>query len=311
VRRVAQDLAVFSRTGSDDIKSVSLTRPLEMAMRLTHNTIRHRATLVRELQRTFPVLGNEAKITQLFVNLLLNAAQSIPEGASSAHQVKVSAETLPDRRACVTISDTGHGMSPEVIDRAFDPFFTTRERGVGMGLGLSVCHGIVTAMGGEITIESESGRGSVVRVVLPAALRAAKPSTITPVPYVHDGARCRVVLIDDDAMVCRSLERLLSSFHDVEVFTSPREALERLLTGSAFDVALCDVMMPEMSGIELYQRLATANAVLASRVVFVTGEVFSAEVWRFLEEGQHRVIEKPVSQETLQQVIQRVATLRA
>jgi signal transduction histidine kinase len=171
VQRVVRDLAVFTRADHGETSRVNLSVPLETAIRLTATTIRHRATLVKDIRPGASVTGNEAQLTQVFVHLLLNAAQAIPEGASAQNEVRVSLARVPDGRVQVTVSDTGHGMSPEVVAQVFDPFFTTRSVGEGVGLGLSVCHGTVTAMGGEILVESERGKGTTFRVILPCSTR--------------------------------------------------------------------------------------------------------------------------------------------
>jgi CheY-like chemotaxis protein/two-component sensor histidine kinase len=308
---VVRDLAVFTRTEGEDTAAapVDLTTPLETAIRLTANTIRHRARLTRLVRRVPAVMGSVARLTQVFVNLLLNAAQAIPEGSAARHEVHVSLDRVDATRVQVAISDTGEGMSPDIIARVFDPFFTTRPVGEGTGLGLSVCHGIVSSMGGEIYVESEPGRGTIFRVVLPVVGSISRPSTMTPVVDVSCYERRRVAVIDDDPMVCRGLTRLIRDQHDVVPFTSPVEALEAILGGAEpFDAILCDVMMPEMSGIEVYQQIAERDPDLASRLVFVTGGAFSAEARGFLEAGQHRVIEKPATQATLLRAIARVSS---
>lgn len=307
--RVVRDLAVFTRTEGEDVAApVDLATPLETAIRLTANTIRHRARLTRLVRRVPAVLGSVARLTQVFVNILLNAAQAIPEGAASRHEVHVSLDRLDAGRVQVAISDTGEGMGPDVLARVFDPFFTTRPVGEGTGLGLSVCHGIVTAMGGEIYVESEVDRGTIFRVVLPLVGSISRPSTLTPVVDVSSYERRRVAVIDDDPMVCRSLTRLIQGQHDVVAFTSPREALDEMFGGRRFDAVLCDVMMPEMSGIEVYQLLHENDPEQATRLVFVTGGAFSAEARGFLEAGQHRVVEKPATQLTLLRAIARVSS---
>jgi two-component system cell cycle sensor histidine kinase/response regulator CckA len=308
--RVVRDLAVFTRTeGEDTAAPVELSTPLETAIRLTANTIRHRARLTRLIRRVPAVMGSVARLTQVFVNILLNAAQAIPEGSAARHEVHVSLDRVSADRVQVAISDTGEGMGPDVIARVFDPFFTTRPVGVGTGLGLSVCHGIVAAMGGEIYVESEPGRGTIFRVVLPAVGSISRPSTLTPLVDSACFERRRIAVIDDDPMVCRSLTRLIASQHDVVPFTSPTEALEAIFSDEqSFDAILCDVMMPEMSGIEVYQQIVERDPALAARLVFVTGGAFSAEARSFLEAGQHRVIEKPATQATLLRAIARVSS---
>jgi PAS domain S-box-containing protein len=310
VRRVVRDLAVFTRTDGGETSRVNLSTPLETAIRLTENTIRHRATLVKEVRPVASVMGNEALLTQVFVHLLLNAAQSIEQGSPAHHEVRVTVGRTADGRVQVSVRDTGHGMSPEVLSRVFDPFFTTRPVGEGAGLGLSVCHGTVASMGGEIQVESELGRGSTFRVLLPAVGVTGRPAKMTPVPEPDAIPRSRVLVIDDDPMVCRSLTRLLQAHHDVEPITDARDGLARIEGGERFDVILCDVMMPEMSGVDFYQALQARDPEQASRVVFVTGGVFSPDARAFLDAGKHRVIEKPVTQGALYKALLRVVPSR-
>ncbi len=306
VQRVVRDLAVFTRADHGETARVNLAVPLETAVRLTATTIRHRATLVKDIRPGASVMGNEAQLTQVFVHLLLHAAQAIAEGAATQNEVRVALARAADGRVQVTVSDTGHGMSPEVVAQVFDPFFTTRAVGEGVGLGLSVCHGTVTAMGGEILVESERGRGTTFRVILPTLGGSGRPATMTPIPVLETVPRSRVLVIDDDPLVVRSLTRLLQGHHEVEALTDAREALARVLSGERFDVILCDVMMPEMSGVDFYQALVAQVPAQAARVVFVTGGAFSTETRAFLEAGQHRVVEKPVTRETLFKALLRV-----
>ena len=296
VQRVVRDLAVFNGPESGRSSRLNLMAPLERAIRLAENTIRHKATLVREVRPVGSVMGNEAQLTQVFVHLLVNAAQSITHGSAAQNEVRVTLGRSTDGRLEVSVSDTGEGMSPEVLARVFDPFFTTRAVGEGAGLGLSVCHGAITAMGGEIVAESAPGRGSTFRVFLPALSATARPPRMTPLPAPDTMPSCRVLVIDDDAMVCRSLTRLLQAHHTVVAVFEAAEGLRRIEAGERFDVILCDVMMPEVSGVEFYERLRESVPEQAARVVFVTGGVFSNESRAFLDAGKHRVIEKPVAQ---------------
>jgi len=165
VKRIVRDLKGMSR---DDDKQgpVDLARVLESAGRMAAATIRPRAHFAQELPAEMMISGNEGRLCQVFLNLLVNAAQAIPEGGAGHHQVRLSAR-VEATRVVVAVSDTGSGMPSEVKARLFQPFFTTKPRGVGTGLGLSICHGIVTAHGGSITVESEVGKGTTFRVELP------------------------------------------------------------------------------------------------------------------------------------------------
>ncbi len=306
VHAVVQALVAFTRSGGDDRATINLKVPLEAAIRLTENTIRHRAVLVREFTRVPRVYASESRLTQVFVHLLLNAAQAIPEKAVRQNQVRVALKRAPDGRALIEVHDTGTGMPPEVLARVFDPYFTTRPQGEGHGLGLSFCHSVVTSMGGEIRAESSAGVGSVFRVYLPVMDFLSVSSTPVPALRTAPPQRGRVLVIDDDALVCRSLQRLVSPHHDVVATTSGRDALDRIAKGDTFDAILCDVMMPEMSGIEVFQEIRARSPDLARRVVFVTGGVFSPEARSFLDAGAYTVLSKPVTSTALLQALERL-----
>jgi signal transduction histidine kinase len=131
--------------------------------------VRSRARLVKEYGAPLAVRGNEGKLFQVFLNLVINAAHAMRSETPSEHVLRVRTR-LEGERVRIDISDTGHGIPPEVLSRIFDPFFTTKPTGVGTGLGLSISHSIVQKMGGEITVESEVGRGTTFTVRLPAGL---------------------------------------------------------------------------------------------------------------------------------------------
>jgi len=167
VRAIVRDLKVFSRPDATQIGVIDIRRVLDSSIQMAHNEIRHRARLVKSFGETPPVSGNEARLGQVFLNLLINAAHSITEGASDENEIAVSTKTDSSGQLVVTIRDTGAGMSPEVQRRIFDPFFTTKPVGIGTGLGLSVCHGIISALGGKIEVNSEPAKGTEFRVLLP------------------------------------------------------------------------------------------------------------------------------------------------
>src|SRR5262249_20794993 len=143
--------------------------------------------------------ANESKLGQVFLNLLVNAAQSIPEGHVEHNEIAVSTELAVDRRVMVEIRDTGSGMSADVMHQLFTPFFTTKPIGVGTGLGLSICHRIVTSIGGEISVDSKLGQGSTFRVYLRATQR--QPSPTLPEGVVDAPVRRgRVLIVDDERL---------------------------------------------------------------------------------------------------------------
>jgi len=175
VLTIAGDLRTFSRHAEEEARPVSVKNVLESSLRMARERIERRAHIVRDYADVPPVLAAESSLGQVFLNLLINAAQAIPEGKPSIHQVRVRVHADPESRfVLVTIADTGSGMSRLIKERLFTPFFTTKPSGVGTGLGLSISRRIVTGFGGDIEVESEEGKGSSFTVKLPVARGATK-----------------------------------------------------------------------------------------------------------------------------------------
>ncbi|MFO0727642.1 MAG: ATP-binding protein [Myxococcota bacterium] len=169
VRQIARDLGSFSRTAPDSTEPLDVVPVLDSAINMAWSEIRHRANLVRDLGSLPLVSGNAGRLGQVFLNVLINAAQAIPEGSSDRHSVRVRCRTDSHGHANIEISDTGVGISPNVRAKIFDPFFTTKPRGIGTGLGLPISKKLLDAMGGTIEVESEPGVGTKVRISLPPA----------------------------------------------------------------------------------------------------------------------------------------------
>jgi PAS domain S-box-containing protein len=171
IRKIVRGLEMFSRAEDERPAVIELRPVLELATDMTSHELRDRACLVKDYGSTPLVDADEARLGQVFVNLLINAAQALPEGQGDTNEIRVVTMTDAEGRAVVEIRDTGAGIPATLMARIFDPFFTTKAVGVGTGLGLSICHTIVTGMGGDISATSEVGRGTTIRVVLPAASR--------------------------------------------------------------------------------------------------------------------------------------------
>jgi len=304
VREIVRDLKTFSRPVDEVSEALDVRRVLQSVIGLASNEIRHRALLVVDPGDVPPVAASEHRLGQVLLNLLVNAAQAIPEGNSAANVVRAATSTAPDGRAVVAISDTGVGIAPEVLPRIFDPFFTTKPVGVGTGLGLSICHGIVAQLGGEISVESAPGKGSTFRVLLPPAA-AAPPDERAP-PAAAPGRRGRILVVDDEPLVGRAVSRILAPPHEVVARTSARAALDDLLGGPPFDVVLCDLMMPEMTGMDLHARLVREAPALAARTVFLTGGAFTPSAREFLDRVPNLRLEKPFEAQALRDLVARV-----
>jgi signal transduction histidine kinase len=151
------------------LSAVDLAEVGRGAAKMAHHEVRDRARLVQECDGVPAVRANAARLGQVFLNLFLNAAHAIPPGRSRENEIRVVARVSAPGRVTVEVRDTGSGIAAQHLRRIFDPFFTTKPASMGTGLGLSVCHRIITALGGEIRVESEEGRGTAFFITLPAA----------------------------------------------------------------------------------------------------------------------------------------------
>ncbi|HYO59468.1 PAS domain S-box protein [Archangium sp.] len=302
VRQIVRQLKTFSRPDEERVESVDVHAVLDSAVMLAANEIKHRAKLRREYGPMQHVKGNEGRLCQVFLNLVVNAAQAIPEGTAEKNEIRLVTRAGEPGRVVVEVQDTGAGIPPEVLGRIFDPFFTTKPVGVGTGLGLSICHGIITSLGGDISVESEPGRGTTVRVVLPAAEKGTRVEKPVVAPQVPVTQRGRVLIVDDEPAVGRALRRILRE-HDVELATSGRQALERLAADTRFHAVLCDVMMPDLGGKDLYEAVQQGGTGLERRFVFVSGGAFTQGARDFLARVPNPTLEKPFDETAVRRVV--------
>jgi signal transduction histidine kinase len=308
IGKIVADLREFARPAEPMVNEADVGRAIRWAVRATAHEFRHRARLVHDDAGLPMVRGDEGRLGQVFVNLLRNAAQAIAPGRLTEHEVAIRGRVEGDR-VTVEVRDNGPGIHPEHVARIFEPFFTTKPIGEGTGLGLSVCHGIVTSLGGEIQVDSKPGEGATFRISLralpgKAPPRAARTTQLPPL-------RGRILVVDDDAMIHRTMKRLLRD-HDVVCTDSAGEALALIDRGERFDVILSDLMMPVMTGVEFYRELRTRSPDLVRRLVFVTGGACAtAGAEEFLRSVSNITLEKPFNQADFASVIARMLADRS
>jgi signal transduction histidine kinase/ligand-binding sensor domain-containing protein len=184
VRRIVADLRTLARAQREPSKEVDLHALLDVSLATADVQLRPRARVVKEYGTPPTVLGDETRLGQVFLHLLVNAAQAIPEGRANHNEVRVTTRRDERGHAVIEVSDTGVGIPPEVLPRIFEPFFTTKPVGEGTGLGLSICHTHLQAMGGDIQVRSEPGRGTTFTVTLPPCAWSSTPSVPTKVVVV-------------------------------------------------------------------------------------------------------------------------------
>jgi len=292
IRDVVSDLKLFARGEDDSRSAVDVEKVLKTTLRMAENETRHRCTIITEFGAVPPVAANESRLGQVFLNLIVNAAQSIDEGHAADNNIIVKTLVAPEDRVMVLIRDTGSGMSFEATQDLFVPFYTTKPRGVGTGIGLTICHRIVSSFDGTIAVESTEGIGTEFRVYLPVA--GSDPVTEAPVPAPTAPARrASILVIDDEPMIVRLVAKVLQTDHDVTITTRARDALDLITSGQRFDLIFCDLMMPEMSGMDFHEMLHQVAPDQVPRVVFLSGGAFTTRAQRFLMENDTTMIEKP------------------
>jgi PAS domain S-box-containing protein len=304
VRQIVRDLLTFSQGNVEQRgMAVDVRGIVESATQMAWHEIRHRAHLVKSFAEVPPVDANEARLGQVFLNLLVNAAQAIPEGQADKHEIRVATRTDDNGNVVVEVSDTGMGIPAENLMRVFDPFFTTKGE-AGTGLGLSISLGAIRSVGGDIKVASVPGRGTTFQVLLPPAKtwRGAAPASSHE---VRAQSRRKVLVVDDERLVGEAIARALSEDNDVEVATEADEALARIARGNRYDVILCDLMMPVMTGMDLYAEIVRVAPKLVGRLVFMTGGAFTARARAFLESVVNPCLEKPLDTSKLRSIIAR------
>jgi PAS domain S-box-containing protein len=303
IRNIVRDLKIFSHSEEEKTGPVDIHRVLDSTLRMAWNEIRHRARLVKDYGSTPPVEASEARLGQVFLNLVVNAAQAIAEGNAHDNEIRVSTTTDSAGRATIEIADTGPGMPPEVLCRLFTPFFTTKPVGVGTGLGLSICHRIITSFGGSIKVTSEVGKGTAFRISLPASHAEVSEVVLDVAVDVAAVRRGRILVVDDEPMIGKALQRSMSEEHEVIATTSASHALETIVAGDRFDVILCDLMMPQMTGMDLHEALVRVAPEQANRMVFLSGGEFTERARAFIDTTSNQRLEKPFDVRQLQALI--------
>ena len=246
------------------------------------------------------------QLQQVMVNLLTNAQQALRDVAAPRQLTITTQGDAAHSRVTLAVADTGPGIPPALQARIFEPFFTTKPPGVGTGLGLSLCRGIIEEHGGTLRVTSCPGQGTTFHVGLPVGVVLAT----TPVrPGAADGPvvrSCAILLVEDEPGIANGLARLLRrDGHTVDMAANGRLALAKL-QARAFDLLLSDVCMPGLDGPGLYRILAQQQPHLCQRIIFLTGDTLAPETKSFLEQSGARCLEKPFTIATVRRVLQQV-----
>jgi signal transduction histidine kinase len=304
VMAIAADVKMFARRVEPQHRAVSLAEVVDSAARLARMEMRRRARFVREFAEVPLVRGDRARLAQVFLNLILNAAQAIPEGRPDANQIRAVLRSAGPGQVVLEISDTGSGIPPEVLARLQRDLAFTTKGDKGTGLGLTICRRILDDLGGSLEMESQPGKGTTVRVYLPAErerVAVSAPEVAAPVQ------RSSILVVDDDPMILRAIERALLPRHDPTCVQHARDALALIgRPDLRFDAVVCDLMLPGMSGMDFHAELEQLAPRLAAATLFLTNVGYSDRARSFLSSHPQAFLEKPFQTDQLLRAVGRL-----
>jgi len=298
IRTIVKGLRAFAREGSG-VEPIDLRGAVEISSNMSMHELRSKCSFENRLGTLPRVVADESKLSQVFVNLLVNAAQAFESNDPVGNRVVVEGHQ-EGAFVRVSVRDNGPGVPEEVLPHIFDPFFTTKPTGVGTGLGLAISHSIVTDLGGRIECTSSAGGGTTFHVLLPAAEGDGIVDADSPACTPGMG---RVLLVDDDESVLRTVGRLLRRQHDVVSVSDPREALRRLQAGEPFDAVVCDIVMPHLTGDQLFVRMMETRPELEERFTFMSGGLRSSGRESRVDGLGRPVLEKPFDVKVLRDMV--------
>jgi two-component system cell cycle sensor histidine kinase/response regulator CckA len=302
IRDIVRDLKSFARPQDEHIGPVDVKRVLDSVLQMAASELRARCEVVRNYDQRIPLIsGHQGRLSQVFLNLVVNAAQAMDEKKRIVNRLFIDGELGPER-VFIHIRDTGKGIAPELMHRIFEPFFTTKEIGQGTGLGLAISRDIIQRHGGEITVASVLGKGTTFTVSLPTTTiqPGSKPSILA---VQRPSKRARILFIDDEQPLLQALQRALQVEHDVEIALGGAEGIQKLSNDKKYDIIFCDLLMPDIPGMLVYQAVEHDQEV-AKRFVFTTGGAFTAEAKAFLVATPNPQLEKPLDIRELRLFIQ-------
>jgi CheY-like chemotaxis protein len=250
-------------------------------------------------------VADNGQLQQVFLNIIVNAETEMKLAYGKGTLTITTG--LRGHKIHISFADNGPGIHEEHLSRLFDPFFTTREVGQGTGLGLSVCHGIISEHNGQIYVENGDGNGATFTVELPVIESIEKlDQDAIDVHGDYDTKKAKILVVDDEETIRRYLTHLLTQEgYKVESVEDAATALE-IMHYKRFNLLLLDVKMPSMNGMELYTQLQNIAKSLTKRVLFMTGDVMGDDTYRFFQETRAHYITKPFNETALKEKIRSI-----
>lgn len=308
MRDVVADLGVLGRRHDDEPSDVDLNVALQAALRLCRAELRHRASVHTAIEDVPRIHVSEAGLGLALLELIVHVAHAFPVGNPTANLVRVVTRLRDADRVSLELTAWGPGLTEETRRRLFALDGSDRRA----ALGVRLCDLRMARCGGTLELGGDVGRGTIV-VTWPVAKVGTAATRCVARARDHEPAvrRVRVLVIDDEASVRAVIHRVLSALHEVETVGAATDALERIRAGERFDVVLCDLMMPSMTGMDFYEELSRTHPELLERVGFLSGGTFTERARRFVEEVPNVVLEKPFDGRRLREVVASIASLGA
>ena len=314
-QKIVQALLSFARRQAPERKPVCVNQLIEAALDILSYQLR--TSNIESITRLDPnvpqAMVDPHQIQQVLVNLINNARQAI-EANQPAGWIRITTERAGNR-VRVILQDSGPGIPPENLSKIFDPFFTTKEVGVGTGLGLSLCYGIIKEHGGTIRPVCKPGEGATFIIELPVThsrdtevVAVAEPAP--PPPDPKEGRGRKVLVIDDEEPILQMVRETLSACgYEVDLASDGETGLRRLRE-KAYDLTLCDCRMPGISGPQVYERLRKADPKLSEKFIFITGDVIGENTRCFLEKHKRICLPKPFTLSEFRSAVKKAVAAR-
>lgn len=308
--KIVSNLLLFARQRDPERTRTDLNAVMTDALELRRYVLRtQQVEVVTELAPALPaVWADPFQLQQVVLNLITNAEYAL-KGVDHAKRITLRTWFV-NNRVCASVADNGTGIESEVIDRVFNPFFTTKEVGEGTGLGLSISHGIIRQHGGHIVVESVPGGGATFTIDLPLSPLATSKPESGPAGARRGNGSSTFLIVDDEPSIRRALVRYLSrEGHSVDTAASGEEALSRMAS-RRYDAILLDLRMPDIAGHEVFERLREEDPEHAARVVFATGDSEGDNARDFLRDAERPFVSKPFALPSVVRLLCDVAAYR-
>ncbi len=301
ISMIVRDLRTFSRDDSDEVGPVNINDPIETATNMVRNHAKHVSELELDLQEVPLIFADQGKLTQVMMNLLMNAVHAVSD-QPDPNKITVRSRT-DGSSVMVEVEDTGSGIDESLHEIIFEPFFTTKPPEHGTGLGLWLCREIVRKNRGVLAFDTELGEGTTFRMTFPTSAPIIEHMPTSLGDEISSVLAARILMIDDDELVLGAYEHALGREHDLVLAHGGAAGIEELERDSHFDLVVCDLVMPDVDGPAFYDHVAEEHPDLLSRLLFCSAGAKTSRTRAFLDKHDVQIVGKPITPNQLQKFV--------